>query len=81
MACFVLLTTSISMNMTGIYLAVDGMHESDAQVRALVSCIVAQRLQDKAPEILIQAALRAGSTDNTTALVAFFGSGATGSFS
>eukprot|EP00439_Symbiodinium_sp_Y106_P082424 s1332_g21.t2 len=46
---------------------------SDGHARAVVERTVAKRLQDKVPEILINTALRAGSTDNTTALVAFFG--------
>lgn len=64
-----------------LVIASDGLWDvmSDGDARAVVDRNVAERLQDKAPEFLIKAALRAGSTDNTTALVAFFGSGATSS--
>ncbi|CAE7596554.1 PTC1 [Symbiodinium pilosum] len=58
-----------------LVIASDGLWDvmADGDARAVVERSVAERMYDKAPELLIKAALRAGSTDNTTALVAFFG--------
>ena len=53
----------------------DGLWDvlSDGDVRAVVDRSTAEEMPEKAPELLIKAALRAGSTDNTSTLVAFFG--------
>lgn len=53
----------------------DGLWDvlSDGDVRQVVDRGAAEGVPEKTPELLIKAALRAGSTDNTTTLVAFFG--------
>ncbi|CAK9022133.1 unnamed protein product [Durusdinium trenchii] len=53
----------------------DGLWDvlSDGDVRAVVDRSTAEQIPEKAPELLIKAALRQGSTDNTTTLVAYFG--------
>lgn len=53
----------------------DGLWDamSDASARILVDRCMSDHGQEKAAELLMREALRAGSTDNITTLVAFFG--------
>ena len=53
----------------------DGLWDvlSDGDVRNVVDRAAAEGVPEKTPEMLIKAALRQGSTDNTTTLVSFFG--------
>lgn len=53
----------------------DGLWDvlSDGDVRTVVDRAASEGVPEKTPELLIKAALRAGSTDNTTTLVSFFG--------
>ncbi|CAE8583835.1 unnamed protein product [Polarella glacialis] len=62
-------------NDVALVIGSDGIWDAigDADVRVVVDRSMAEHAQDKSAEMVVRAALRAGSTDNITCLVAFFG--------
>jgi len=60
---------------TALVIGSDGLWDAmgDADVRVVVDRAMSEKAHDKAADILVREAWKAGSTDNITALVAFFG--------
>jgi len=60
---------------TALVIGSDGLWDamSDADVRVVVERAMSEKAHEKAADMLVREAWRAGSTDNITSLVAFFG--------